>query len=162
MELIESLGINGKLLLAQIINFLILLIVLYKFAYGPVLKMLNERTRRIEKGMKDAEASTKKLEEIAAKEKGILDEARHQAQDMVKRAEDAAVARGEEIVLAAKDQTEKMTEAAMKQIEQEKTKILAEAKTEVARLVMAATEKIIDEKLDEDKDRELIEKSLNH
>jgi len=162
MELLNSLGINGKLLLAQIINFLILLFVLYKFAYGPVLKMLDERTKKIEKGMKDAEASGKKLEEIAAREKGILDEARNQAKEIVKRSEDTAVKQAEEIVIVAKDQTLRMVETAQKQIEQEKNKILAEAKAEIANLVMAATEKIIGEKLDGEKDRELIRKSLNH
>ena len=107
MELLNSLGINAKLLIAQIVNFLILLFVLYKFAYGPVLRMLDERTKKIEKGMKDAEASGKKLEEIAAKEKGILDEAKNQAKEIVKRSEDAAVKQAEEIVITAKDQTQK-------------------------------------------------------
>ena len=162
MELLSSLGINAKLLIAQIINFLILLFVLYKFAYGPVLKMLDERTKKIEKGMKDAEASGKKLEEIAGREAGILDEAKAQAKEIVKRSEDAAVLQAENIVIAAKEQTEKMIETATRQIEQEKAKILSEAKSEIASLVMAATEKIIDEKLDSNKDRELIEKSLNH
>ena len=162
MELLNSLGINAKLLIAQIVNFLILLFVLYKFAYGPVLRMLDERTKKIEKGMKDAEASGKKLEEIAAKEKGILDEAKNQAKEIVKRSEDAAVKQAEEIVITAKDQTQKMLETAQKQIQQEKNKILAEAKSEIANLVMAATEKIIDEKLDSEKDKELIKKSLNH
>ena len=55
-----------------------------------------------------------------------------------------------------------MLETAQKQIQQEKNKILAEAKSEIANLVMAATEKIIDEKLDSEKDKELIKKSLNH
>ena len=160
MELLNSLGIDWKLLIAQIVNFLILLLVLYKFAYGPVLKMLNERTKKIEKGIQDAEASGKKLEEIAAREKGVLDEARHQAQEMVKRAEDAAVLQAEEIVLDAKEQTEKMVEAARVQIEQEKNKILAEAKTEIAGLVMMATEKIIGEKLDGEKDKELIREAI--
>lgn len=161
MELLHSLGINGKLLLAQIINFLILLFVLYKFAYGPVLKMLSERTEKIEKGLKDAEDSHKKLQEITVKEKEILDKARGEAQEMMKRATDAAALQAEEIVVSAKDKTEKMIEVAQKQIEQEKTKILAEAKAEIASLVMAATEKIIDEKLDANKDKELIEKAIN-
>ena len=161
MELLNSLGINAKLLIAQIVNFLILLFVLYKFAYGPVLRMLDERTKKIEKGMKDAEASGKKLEEIAAKEKGILDEAKNQAKEIVKRSEDAAVKQAEEIVITAKDQTQKMLETAQKQIQQEKNKILAEAKSEIANLVMAATEKIIDENLDSEKDKERIKKSLN-
>ena len=160
MELLNSLGINGKLLIAQIINFLILLFVLYKFAYGPVLKMLDERTKKIEKGIKDAENSGKKLEEIAAREKGILDEAKKQAKEIVRRSEDAAVAQAEELVMTAKDQTQKMVETAREQIEQEKNKILVEAKAEIAGLVMVATEKIIGEKLDPEKDAQLIKNAI--
>ena len=122
--------------------------------------MLDERTKKIEKGMKDAEASGKKLEEIAAKEKGILDEAKKEAKEIMKRSEDAAMKQAEEIVITAKDQTQRMVEAAQKQIEQEKNKILAEAKAEIANLVMVATEKIIDEKLDANKDSELIKKAI--
>lgn len=160
MELLDNLGINGKLLIAQIINFLILLWVLHKFAYGPVVKMLEERTKKIEKGLKDAQDSQKKLEEIAEKEKAILMEARKQAHEIIKKSEGTAVAQAQEIMLNAKNQTQSMLEAAQKQIEREKMKILAEVKTEVSTLVMMATEKIIDEKLDAVKDGELINKAI--
>ena len=58
-ELITKLGIDWKFLIAQIVNFLVLLFVLYKFAYGPILAMLEKRQKKIEKGLKDAEAATK-------------------------------------------------------------------------------------------------------
>ena len=62
-ELLTKLGIDLKLLVAQIVNFLILLLVLYKFAYGPIVAMLEKRQKKIEKGLKEAEEAHKKLEE---------------------------------------------------------------------------------------------------
>ncbi|HCU70413.1 MAG TPA: ATP synthase F0 subunit B [Candidatus Moranbacteria bacterium] len=161
MELLNNLGINGKLLVAQIINFLILLFVLHKFAYGPVVKMLETRTKKIEKGLKDAQESQKKLEEISEKEQAVLVEARKQAQEIIKKSEESAILQAQEIVVSAKKQSQKILETAQKQIEQEKVKILAEVKAEVAGLVVMATEKIINEKLDETKDGELIRKSIS-
>lgn len=155
-ELIKTFHIDGKLIIAQLVNFAIVFFVLYKFAYGPVLKLLNERTKKIEKGLKDAEASHKKLAEISEKEAAVLVEARKSAQEIIKRSEDSAVKNAEGIVTLAKEQTEKMLAVAQKQIEQEKEKILAEAKSEIANLVVMATEKIINEKLDSAKDKELI------
>lgn len=160
MELLNNLGINAKLLLAQLINFVILLWVLYKFAYGPVLKMLDERTKKIEKGLKDAEDSHKKLAEISEKEKAVLVEARKQAQEIIKKAEESAVASATEISASAKNQADKMLETAKKQIEQEKEKILTEIKSEVADMVVLATEKILNKKIDQESDKTIIEEAL--
>lgn len=160
MELLNNLGINGKLLLAQVINFLILLWVLKKFAYGPVLNMLDARTKKIEKGMKDAEESHKRLLEVTEKEDRVLKEAKKQAQDIIRKAEEAAEKRAGEIIFASEEQARKISDSAMSQLEQEKNKIMAEIKAEVAGMVMLATEKIIDEKLDSAKDKELIGKII--
>ena len=155
-ELVKTFHIEVGMLLAQFANFVIVFFVLYKFAYGPVLKLLNERTQKIEKGLKDAEESHKKLQEISEKEAAVLVEARKKAQEIIKKSEETAVAQSQEIVAGAKEQTEKMLASAKKEIEQEKEKIIAEAKSEVANLVVLATEKIIHEKLDSAKDKELI------
>ena len=98
MELLTNVGINGKLLLAQSVNFVILLFVLYKFAYGPVLKLLTERTSKIEKGLKDSEYAQKKLIEITEKEREIFTRARKQAQEIVAKAEEVAMKNKEEII----------------------------------------------------------------
>lgn len=160
MELLNNLGINGKLLLAQIINFLVLLFVLYKFAYGPVLKLLSERTSKIEKGLKDAEDAQKKLIEITEKEKAVLTKARKQAQEIVAGAEEVAVKNKEEIIVAAKEQSEKILADSAKKIEMEKTQMMQDVKKQVAELVISATGKIISEKLDSNKDKAIIDKAI--
>jgi F-type H+-transporting ATPase subunit b len=159
-ELIKTFHIEVNLLMAQIVNFAIVLFVLYKFAYKPVLKTLNSRTNKIEKGLQDADAAGKKLEEIVEKEKEVLAEAKKEAQNIIKTAEEQAKANAMSIVLEARNQNEKLIETAKKQIEQEKDKMISEVKGEIAGLVIAATEKIIGEKLDKDKDKELIEKVI--
>lgn len=160
MELLSNLGINGKLLLAQIVNFLILLFVLYKFAYGPILKMLEERTDKIEKGLKDADESHKKLAEIVQKEKEVMAEARKEAQAIIVKAEEQAKKSKDGIAIEAKAQAEKIMQDTEKKIEEEKNKMLAEVKGEISNLVIIATEKIISQKLDTAKDKELIEKAI--
>ena len=159
-DLLKTFHIEAGLLLAQFINFAIVFAVLYKFAYNPALKLLKERTRKIEKGLKDAEESHKKLQEISEKEAAVLVEARKKAQEIIKKSEESAVAQSQEIIVAAKKQTDDMLESAKKEIEHEKERIIAEAKSEVADLVVLATEKIIGEKLDNVKDKELINQAI--
>lgn len=159
-ELIKTFHIEANLLVAQFVNFAIILFVLWKFAYKPILKTLNDRTKKIEKGVKDAEEAGKKLKETAEKEKEILIKARKEAQDIIKKSETDAKKNAESIMIQAKEQNEKMIADAKKMIEQEKGKMIAEVKSEIAGLVVSATEKVIGEKLDGKKDEELIEKAI--
>jgi F-type H+-transporting ATPase subunit b len=159
-ELIKTFHIEVNLLVAQMVNFAIVLFVLYKFAYKPVLKTLNSRTNKIEKGLSDADAAGKKLEEIMDKEKEVLATAKKEAQEIIRVAEDQAKANSVSLVLEARNQSEKLLVSAKSQIEQEKNKMLTEVKGEIANLVVMATEKIIGEKLDGNKDRELIENAM--
>jgi F-type H+-transporting ATPase subunit b len=159
-ELIKTFHIEINLLLAQFVNFAIVLFVLWKFAYKPILKTLNDRTKKIEKGVKDAENASKKLGEITEKEKEVLHKARKEAQEIIKKSEGEAKKSAENIIITAKEQNEKMIADAKKMIEQEKGKMLSEVKSEIAGLVVAATEKVIHEKLNSQKDKELIEKAI--
>jgi F-type H+-transporting ATPase subunit b len=159
-ELIKTFHIEVNLLIAQIVNFSIVLFVLYKFAYGPILKTLNERTSKIEKGLKDAEETQKKLKEIAQKEKEIITNAKKEAQEIIRKSEDEAKKNAEMITMEVKEKTDKAVADAKNMISQEKNKMMAEVKSDIAELVAAATGKIIEEKIDAVKDKELIEKSL--
>ena len=159
-ELLNKLGIDYKLLIAQIINFLVLLFVLWKFAYGPILAILEKRQKKIEKGLADAEAAEKRLEESEKKQKEVLRKARTEAKEIVEKAYVQAEKTKSEIAEDAKAQAEKIIQSAKKEIETEKEKTIAEIKSEIGGLVVAATEKIVDEKIDGKKDKELIEKSL--
>ena len=159
-ELIKTFHIETNLLLAQFVNFAIVLFVLWKFAYKPILKTLNDRTKKIEKGVKDAESASKKLSEMNEKEKEILTSAKKEAQEIIKKSEEEAKKNAQSIMEQAKEQNEKMIADAKKMIEQEKGKMLGEVKSEIAELVVSATEKIIGEKMDQKKDKELIEKAI--
>lgn len=159
-ELIKTFHIDIKLIIAQAVNFGIVLLVLWKFAYKPILKTLNDRSSKIEKGIKDAENSQIKLAEMEKKEKEVLLKAREEAQKIINQAEKTAMVNVQELEIKAKEQSEKTLEEAKKQIEQEKNKAVKEAKSEIAELVMSATEKIIGEKMDSNRDNELIEKAI--
>lgn len=161
-ELVKTFHVDIKLIIAQLVNFAIVFFVLYKFAYGPILKALNERTDKIEKGMKDAEESHKKLAEITEKEKEVLKKAREEAQAIIVKAEEQARKNKDEIIVEAKNNSEKILADAGKKIEEEKNKMFAEVKGEIAGLVVLATEKVIGEKMDSGRDRELIEKIIKH
>lgn len=159
-ELIKTFHIEANLLLAQIVNFVIVLLVLYKFAYKPVLKTLNERTGKIEKGMEDAEESRKKLENALQLEKEILTQAKKEAQGIIRKAEDNAKKNADSFALETKEKTDKMIAEAKKIIEQEKNKMFTELKMNIAGLVVSATEKVLEEKIDHQKDQGIIARSI--
>jgi len=159
-QLISTFHIDIKLLIAQMVNFAIVLLVLYKFAYKPILKTLNDRTSKIEKGLKDAETANKKVLEIEEREKEMLANAKKETQVIIAKAEETAKKNKDEIIIEAKAQADKILEDAKKKIEDEKVKMVQEVKAEISGLVISATEKIIGEKLDKEKDKELINKSI--
>ena len=78
-SLLTQLGIDWKLLIAQIINFLVLLAILYKFLYKPVFKILHDREEKIEKSLRQAERIEKNLFESEAEKSKIVAEARNEA-----------------------------------------------------------------------------------
>jgi F-type H+-transporting ATPase subunit b len=159
-ELLTKLGIDWKLLIAQIINFLILLFVLYKFAYGPIVAMLEKRQKKIEQGLKDAEVARKNLEKSEERQKEILKKARREAREIIEKSHTQAEKSKSEIAAEAKAQAEKILSDARVEIEIEKEKTITEIKSEIGGLVAAATEKVVGEKMDEKKDKRLIEESL--
>jgi F-type H+-transporting ATPase subunit b len=159
-ELINTFHIDWKLIIAQAVNFGIVLFVLWKFAYDPILKTLNDRSQKIEKGIRDAESAGKKLAETEEKEKEVLVAARKEAQVILTKAEDLAKKNKEDLENSAKVQADKIMTDAKAQIEEEKNKMLKEVKAEIGDLIVSATEKIIGEKLDKNKDKDLIEKAI--
>lgn len=160
-ELIKTFHVETSLVIAQLINFTIVLYVLYRFAYKPILKTLNDRAKKIEKGIEDAENAKKKMEEMTEKEREILIKARKEAQAIVKEAEENAKKNTDSISQGAKEQAQKIIEETKEIIKKERETMVAEVKKEIGSLVILATEKLISEKIDKEKDRELIETSIN-
>ena len=160
-ELIKTFHIDWKLLVAQVINFGIVVFVLFKFAYKPLLKHMNERTETIEKGLDDARKAQEKLEKAEEEKSGKLKEARLEALGILEEAGKQAEKNKETIVGEARKEAEKVVVQAKKQIEMEKEKMLKEVKQEVGELVVSATEKVIGKKMKEEDDKRLIDEVVS-
>lgn len=160
MEILHNIGVDGRILLAQIVNFLVLLFVLQRFVYKPLLAFLEKRTARIEQGLKDADSAREQLSRAEAKQLELLSEARLEAKRIVEKAELLAEHTREEILSASRHDAEAILASARQAIHEEKRQVLTEARRELADLVVSATEKVLSVKLDDEKDRELAEKEI--
>lgn len=135
MELIKNFGIDPILLGAQIVNFLIVLFILRKFLYKPILDTLNKRKEKISEGLKIAEDASVRLEKLVQDEKIILkkardegkkliDEARNESSEMIRKAEELTKVKTERLLEDARNQIAFETKEAGNKLEQ-KISILA-------------------------------------
>ncbi len=157
MEVLAKLGVDWKLLLAQAVNFVVLLWVLRRYAYQPMLDFLEKRTVRIEKGLKDAEAAQVKLAEMEVKEKEVLVAAHTEAKSIIARAEESAKKRDAERSLETEAKVKRLLEEATEKIREEKDRALAGAKEEIGSLVLLSVEKMLREKVDSTTDKKILE-----
>ena len=155
-----TLGINLKLFIAQLINFGILLFVLWRYAFTPIAKRLTERTEKIEKSLHDADRIAKEKQEFETWKNAEMGKARQEASSIVTAAQTEAQKAKQQIAEQTKAEQEKIVAQAKQQIESEKSRQLAEAKSEIANMVTSAAEKILRKKLDAKADQELIKESL--
>jgi len=140
---VEALGIDVKLFLGQIINFLILLLILWLFAYKPILKMLNDRREKVAKSLENAKEIEEKLAATEARTKEMISQAQKDTSTMLEESSKAATEEKKEIIAAAHDQSAKEVEKAKVAITEEKELAQKTLQKEMTRLVGLATEKIL-------------------
>ena len=99
--LLHKLGIDWKLLISQGVNFLILLVVLTKFVYRPLIRIMKERAEKIHKGLEDAEEAKRRLVSIDAIKTQKLAEADKSAVEVIAKAEEVGKKRYQEILMQA-------------------------------------------------------------
>ncbi len=160
MEALTALGINGGLLLAQIVNFLLMVFLLQKFAYKPVLNMLAQRRQRIEEGLKAAELAREEAARQRAELERQLEEERRKAQERIAAATRQTEELREKIIAEARAEAERILAEAREQAQQERERILQEARRQIAELSLLVAQKVVGESLDEQKHHQLIEKVL--
>lgn len=160
MSVLAKLGVDWKLLIAQAVNFLILLWVLRRFAYRPMLEFLEKRTKKIESGLRDAKHAAEKLSEIEAKEREVLDEARKESAVIIAHARESAEKTADKIMIESRKESERILGETRRKIEAEQESMRTDMKRELVGLVMLATEKVLDEKLKGMSDDELVRKAV--
>ncbi|UCD10332.1 MAG: F0F1 ATP synthase subunit B [Dehalococcoidales bacterium] len=158
--MLEGLGINLQLLIAQIINFLLLLGLLYLFAYKPILRMFDERANRIKESMDMTESVKEQAANAEEEARKRIEEAGREGQEVIAR----AIKTGEEIKQKAeqdaKPEAEALVAKARNEIQQERDEAIAELRKEFTDLTISAAEKVIEQQLDKEAHRKLIDKVL--
>ena len=142
-EIVRTFGINWKLLSFQAINFAIVLAVLYRFLYKPLLRLMEERQTKITQGVKDAEAAAQELREADEKKKILLTRATQEAEHIVEVAKKTAGDERDQMIKNAGERSATIVSDAQRQGEDEKRRILDEGKDEIARIAVLAAEKIL-------------------
>ncbi len=156
MGLFEALGINLKILLAQLVNFSVLVFVLWRFAYKPVMKVLKDRREKIIQGVKSAEASEEKLAQAKTKEKEIITEAKKEALKIVEESKKRGEEKYEEIVNKSKEDIGQIINQEKDKIRQEKEEVLLEIRQEIGSLLSLGITKFLDKKIDKENDEAII------
>jgi len=157
---IGALGINGQAFLIQLVTFVLAYFVLRRFAFGPILKVLNERRTTIEQGVLLGEEMRKERAELEKQVAKELHAARAKADGIVAEAHDAARAAAREVDEKARAKAESIVAAAHDATLQDAKRVRRELEKELVGLISDATEAIIDEKIDTKKDAALIDKAL--
>lgn len=156
MELIAKLGIDAKILIAQIVNFVILLFVLGKFVYGPVVEKLEQRRGMIAKSAHDAKKSEELLKEIEQTRLDMIAQTKKVTLEMIEQAAKTAEETKNSIVESARQETQQIHEQSKLTLAREKEKMLKEASEELGRLVVSAAEKIIEREFSPEDQKRLI------
>jgi F-type H+-transporting ATPase subunit b len=156
----EGIGINGGLLLTQIVTFVILLLLLRVVAYKPIMRMLDERSNKVKESVEQAEAVQAQSAQAEEQLKKQLEEAGRESQERISR----AVKAGEEVKQRAQDDAKKeaetLIERARAEIQRERDEAVQEVRREFADLTVLAAGKVIERSLDKEAHRDLIEKVL--
>ena len=143
MEILKSFGIQPTLLLAQIVNFLIILYLLKRFFYKPIVKILEDRKKRIEESLQNAQSIEERLQITEEETKKIIEQARANTQSLIddakneaRRITDEATSEGRKLIEAAKLE-------AKSQIEAQRIQMQRQLEKQTLNLVITVVRKIL-------------------
>jgi F-type H+-transporting ATPase subunit b len=158
--LIEAFDVNVVGLFFQVVNFLLLLYLLNRFLFKPLLARMDERSSKIEKGLEAAEAAARDRELARAEREAAVAEARKESAEMLARANKIAEDTRNEILNDARTEAERVTARAREEIVAEKDRAMAELRAQVADLALAAAGKLVRSEMDGATQRRLVEEFL--
>jgi F-type H+-transporting ATPase subunit b len=145
--IIEAFKIEWQLLLAQLVNFLLLMAILYAFLYRPVLNMLAKRKERIAQSMKDAERVSAAAQEAEQDKVRVLEGARREAQEVRAQATRDAEKIAQDVRARAEQEATDIRMKAQADAKQQFESVMADANKQVADLAILATEQLLGREL---------------
>ena len=157
----EQLGFHWPSLVVYLVNFSILLVVLYAVGYKPILRILDQRAERIRNSLEEAERIKSESEERQEEMRRELEQARQEGQALISQARDLATKFKEEEREKAAGEAEAFLSKARGDIERERDNAMEELRGQFADLAITAAEKVIERSLDEKAHREIIARVLD-
>ncbi len=158
-EILRTFGVNWPDFLAQTLAFAAVVFILWKFAFGPIIAVLEERRRRIAEGMSNADKIKLQLAESEVKYREILDQANAQAQKLVNEARASSDALAERRQQDAITESERIIARAREATQLEHDRVLNDVKRELGRLVIDTASKVTGKILNDDDQRRLNEET---
>ncbi len=158
----EALGVNGTFLLIQIINVSILIFVLNKIVYKPVLQLLEKRKKKIEEGLVLTEKLQKEQEKLEIHKKKIIEEANLESRLIIDNARKSAKVVEDGLLKEAKIKADNVVEKSKADLVIRQKEMEKMLQTKMVDAVMSLTQKLIGDLLDQDKKQLLIKKRLDH
>ncbi|HET6924448.1 MAG TPA: F0F1 ATP synthase subunit B [Candidatus Saccharimonadales bacterium] len=157
---IGALGLDGKALIIQLVSFLLAFWVLERFAFKPIIRMMDERRKTIEEGVTLGEQMKKDQAALEAEVEKTLHEARQEADGIIASAQETSRQTVREAEDKAREKAEGIVAEAQDRIESDRKRVRKQLEAEVVSLISDATEAIIGEKVDAKKDAQLIDRAL--
>lgn len=159
-EIFSNFGITWPKFIAQVILFLVVYWVLNKYAFGPVLKMLQERRRRIEEGQHNAEKIKRQLAEAELRYQEVLRKANEEATKFLEEARASSDAITQKQLQQAIKDAEGIIAKAQETISQERNKMVAEVKKDMVDLVVKTTSKVVGKVITPEDQKRLSEETV--
>ncbi|MEN4100179.1 MAG: F0F1 ATP synthase subunit B [Anaerolineaceae bacterium] len=150
----EALGINLGYLLVQILNFGVMLVILYAWVYKPLQGMLERRRQTIAQGLEDARVAAEARQNAEREAERIINEAHMKGSEIIREATARAESVGRELKMAADAEIARSREAALAEIEQERNLMLSGLRSQVVALSISAAQRLIGESLLSDERRQ--------
>jgi F-type H+-transporting ATPase subunit b len=152
-----ALGINLGFFLFQVLNFCILLVLLYAWAYKPIIKMLETRRLKIAQGLEDARIASEARANAEKEAHQIIAEAQAVAAQKVREATERADVAAREVLAQADAEAAQIRVSAAAEVSHERDRILSDVRGQIAALSMAAAQKLLGDVLDEQRHHTLIQ-----
>jgi len=157
---IDSLGISLPTLIAQIVNFVVLFGLLYLVAYKPIMRMLDERSRKIRESMEQTELIKQQAAQADEEVKQRIEAAAREGQETVAKALRTGNKIRQQAQQEARQEAESLINRARGEIQRERDEAIDDLRQEFADLTIMAAEKVIERSLDREAHRQLIDKVL--
>ena len=152
--------VNFALSFWTFVTFALLIVVLGKFAWGPILQMIETREKTIAEAIESAKKERAAAEQASAEMRAALERAREESAQLIRKNQQEVAAAKTELMEAAKKESESLLQSARKTIEEEKRQAIAELRAQAVDIAIEAAGRLVQMNMDENKQKQLVEEYL--